>query len=74
MHESFDLVIHRHEELDPADVARVLKRGGVVITRQVGRNSWKELRQYFPRMTDFGDIRGDYVRDLQSADRYESRT
>ncbi len=65
--ESFDLVLNRHEELDPADVARVLKRGGKVITQQVGRQNWHELRRYFPRKVDFGDLRGEYARGFEGA-------
>jgi SAM-dependent methyltransferase len=64
---SFDLVINRHEWLDPADVARVLRPGGHVITQQVGANNWRELRRHFPRRTDFGDIYGDYMRGFAAA-------
>lgn len=53
-HEVFDLVLNRHEELDPAEVARVLAPGGRVLTQQVRSDNWKELRAFFPRMTDFG--------------------
>jgi hypothetical protein len=52
--ESIDLVLNRHEELDPAEVARVLRPGGRVFTQQVW-NHWKELRRFIPRHTDFGD-------------------
>lgn len=75
--ESFDLVIDRHEELSPAEVARVLAPGGHVATQQVGPNNWIELQRYFgdatagnrgnSRMTDFGDIRGEYARGFESA-------
>src|SRR5439155_23454313 len=40
----FDLVIDRHEEMDPDEVHRVLEPGGLVLTQQVGRNEWTELR------------------------------
>lgn len=33
---SFDIVINRHESFDPAEVGRVLKKGGYFITQQVG--------------------------------------
>lgn len=52
--EAFDLVLNRHEELDPAEVVRVLARGGHLLTQQVHPDNWKELRAFFPRMTDFG--------------------
>lgn len=74
---AFDLVIDRHEELDPAEVARVLRPGGRAVTQQVGRDNWRELRQCFPaatpgnradsRVTDFGDIRGEYARGFEAA-------
>jgi len=43
---SFDLIIDRHEALDPADVARVLAPGGTVITQQCGPDDWPELGRY----------------------------
>ncbi|MEX2159666.1 MAG: methyltransferase domain-containing protein [Dehalococcoidia bacterium] len=74
---AFDLVFDRHEELDPSDVARVLRPGGRAVTQQVGPNNWTELQRYFgdatsgnrgnSRLADFGDIRGDYTRGFQSA-------
>lgn len=64
---SFDLVLNRHEDLDPSEVARVLRPGGRFITQQVGRDNWKELRRFFPRMTDSGDHRGRYAQGFQTA-------
>src|SRR3989449_4259593 len=64
---AFDLVINRHEELEPREVGRVLSIGGHVVTQQVGRDNWSELRSFFPMMTDFGDLYGDYVRGFESA-------
>ena len=46
-----DLVVNRHEELDPADVARVLAPGGRMLTQQIGRNYWQELTTVFPGST-----------------------
>ena len=46
---SVDLVLNRHEDLDPADVARALRPGGRVLTQQIGRNHWWELGELFPR-------------------------
>ena len=75
--EAFDLVFDRHEELEPAEVARVLRPGGHVVTQQVGPNNWIELQRYFgdatsgnsgnSRLTDFGDIRGQYTLGFESA-------
>lgn len=64
---AFDLVINRHEWLDPADVARVLRPGGRAITQQVGRDNWRELNRFFPRRTDHGDIFEDYRRGFEAA-------
>lgn len=63
----FDLVINRHEELDPKEVARVIRRGGRIITQQVGRDNWKELRAYFSNVTDFGNHRKRYAEGFELA-------
>jgi SAM-dependent methyltransferase len=71
----FDLVIDRHEELEPAEVARVLQPGGWFFTQQIGRRNWCELADYFPsagagnrsRMMDFGDLLDEYARGLEAA-------
>jgi SAM-dependent methyltransferase len=73
--ETFDLVIDRHEELSPAEVARVLRSGGKAMTQQIGPENWRELQRYFvdakagnrSRIADFGDIRGEYARGFESA-------
>jgi len=59
--EAFDLVLDRHEELDPNEVHRVLRRGGSLLTQQIGQNEWNELRPFFPRMQDFGPLLDRYV-------------
>ena len=64
---SFDVVLDRHEALDPVQVARVLRRGGRVITQQVGPDNWPELLQFFPRKTDFGDHFNAYRRGFTDA-------
>jgi len=76
-HEAFDLVIDRHEELEPSEVARVLRPGGAIVTQQVGPSNWLELQRYFgsatsgnrgnSRVADFGDIRGEYARGFDAA-------
>jgi SAM-dependent methyltransferase len=62
---AFDLVLDRHEELDPREVVRVLRPGGRFLTQQVDRNDWKELRRYF-RLTDFGDQFVEYKEALEA--------
>ena len=63
----FDVVLNRHEELEPSEVARVLALEGTILTQQVGRNQWHELRTFFPRMQDFGDLFDRYRNGLQAS-------
>jgi SAM-dependent methyltransferase len=75
--ETFDLVFDRHEELAPAEVARVLRPGGTIVTQQVGPENWRELQRYFggatagnrgdSRLTDYGDIRSEYTRGFAAS-------
>jgi SAM-dependent methyltransferase len=62
----FDLVVDRHEELDPKEVARVIRPGGKMITQQVDRNDWMELRAYFANVGDFGDHRKRYAEGFEA--------
>ena len=64
---SFDLVLNRHEELEPADVVRVLRPGGAIVTQQVGRRNWDELREFFPRKTVWPDHFNQYQRAFRTA-------
>ena len=41
--ESFDVVINRHGDFNPAEIHRVLKTGGLFITQQVGAKNDREL-------------------------------
>lgn len=55
---AFDLVLDRHEALEPAEVARVLRPGGRVLTQQVATPHWAEIDAYFPgRAFDFDHYR-----------------
>lgn len=40
---SFDVVIDRHGDFNPAEIYRVLKRGGAFISQQVGAENDREL-------------------------------
>ena len=64
---SFDLVLDRHEALDPAATARLLRPGGTVITQQCGSDDWRELNRFFPHGTDFGDHYRTYAEGFASA-------
>ena len=41
--ESFDIIINRHGDFDPAEIKRLLKAGGWFITQQVGSENDREL-------------------------------
>ena len=53
--ECLHVVLNRHEDLDPSDVARVLVPGGRVLTQQVGRNQWQEIVPFFPMTSPEGN-------------------
>jgi len=41
--ESFDIIINRHGSFDPKEIYRLLKKGGLFITQQVGEYNDREL-------------------------------
>lgn len=43
--ESFDIIINRHGSFNPQDIFRMLKKGGLFITQQVGAENERELVQ-----------------------------
>lgn len=43
--ESFDLILNRHGDCNPAEAWRMLKRGGVFLTEQVGEQNDRELAE-----------------------------
>ncbi len=63
---TFDLVINRHSSLEPAEVDRVLRPGGALVTQQVGRGNWSELDPHFPRVYDWGDELGRQSQGLRA--------
>lgn len=63
----FDRVLSRHEEISPAEVARVLARGGRFLTQQVVHDAWHELREVFPDMTRFPDHFREYRAGLRES-------
>jgi SAM-dependent methyltransferase len=48
---TFDLIINRHAALDPADIGRILRNGGIFLTEQISKAHWGELKEFFPRAT-----------------------
>ncbi len=40
---SFDMVINRHGDFEPAEICRVLRPGGIFVTQQVGSQNDREL-------------------------------
>ena len=41
--ETFDIIINRHGSFDPKEISRLLKKGGLFITQQVGEDNDREL-------------------------------
>lgn len=53
--DAFDLVLSRHEAIEPVEVDRIVAPGGIVLTQQVMADNWPELTAFFPRKTIFPD-------------------
>jgi SAM-dependent methyltransferase len=65
--ESFDVVLSRHEAIEPPDIAWILQPGGVFLTQQVAKEQWRELTPLFPNRTVFPDHFVDYARAFEEA-------
>ena len=63
---AFDLVLDRHEALDPGEVHRVLAPGGRLVTQQCTPDCWPELHRYFDRATRFPDHYDEYADAFRS--------
>jgi SAM-dependent methyltransferase len=70
---SFDLILSRHEAIIPAEIARILRPGGVFITQQVAKEQWQELAEFIPNRTVFPDHFVDYRREFEAAGMTVSR-
>jgi SAM-dependent methyltransferase len=73
---TFNLVLNRHEAIDPGEVDRVLAAGGLFLTQQVLPDQWPELRAYFPRKAVFPPHDSEYpaaFRELGYAVSFEAR-
>lgn len=64
---TFGLALSRHEAIEPKEVARILRPGGVFVTQQVAKEHWQEIREFFPRKTVWPDHFVEYRRDLEAA-------
>jgi SAM-dependent methyltransferase len=64
--DAFDLVLDRHEALEPTEVARILAPGGTVLTQQVTSRTMPELHQYIPRATTFPDHDKSYAESFRN--------
>jgi SAM-dependent methyltransferase len=63
----FDLVLARHEAIDPIEVSRVLRPKGRFLSQQVIRDFMHELAAYFPERIIFPDFFSEYQKGfLQS--------
>lgn len=67
--ESFELVINRHESYSEKEVNRILKKGGVFVTQQVGGLNDKEINELLGvPLTEYIDWNMDYaVKRLKEA-------
>lgn len=66
-HESFDVIINRHEELDPATIGELLRPGGQLLTQQIGADNWREVGDFFPRIVDYSWVFPTYVEKLRES-------
>lgn len=58
----FDVILNRHESYHPAEVARVLRPGGVFLTQQVGGDEFGEVRQALAHPPSAPHVRYDQFR------------
>jgi hypothetical protein len=71
---AFDFVMDRHESFLPGEVARVLTRGGIFLTQQVGSVNNPELREFFgksPETLEAGRASWNLsraIKEIESAD------
>ncbi len=62
----FDLVLDRHEALEPTEVHRILVHGGTLLTQQCTPDTWPELHRYFDRAARFPDHFHEYAEAFRS--------
>jgi SAM-dependent methyltransferase len=64
---TFGLALSRHEAIDPAEVVRILRPGGVCITQQVAKEQWQEFADVFPHRTTYPDHINTYRAEFEAA-------
>jgi SAM-dependent methyltransferase len=65
---SYDLVMSRHESIDAREIARVLARGGRLLTQQVDGRDAEELHEWFDAPFEYPHVTsGRFVEDLERA-------
>ena len=65
---SMDLVMSRHEAIDPAEVARVLTPGGRLLTQQVHGLDAPEIHEWFGAAYEYPHVTAErFVADLEAA-------
>jgi len=70
--EKFDLIINRHEYYSPIEVFRILKKGGLFLTQQVGGKNDLEFNNFLKAPIDIDSQSPDWdlkyaVKDLEDA-------
>jgi len=58
----FDIVTARHAPFSSKEVTRVLKKGGLFISQQVGESDKKNIKKLFGRGQSFGKKSGNLIR------------
>lgn len=64
----FDTVLNRHGDFKPAEIYRILKPGGTLLTQQVGGNNLRNLAEEFDATLPWEYLTFDYwQREIQDA-------
>lgn len=65
---SFDLVMSRHESIDPQEIARVLAPGGRLLTQQVDGHDAEEVHEWFGQPFEYPHVTSRrFVDDIETA-------
>lgn len=65
---SLDLVMSRHESIDPKEIARVLAPGGRLLTQQVDGHDAEEIHEWFGEPFEYPHVTSRrFVDDIQAA-------